>query len=397
MRSHLVRSVTVLAAVTWTLAAAGPASLAEPRGPCALDRTKAHHSEGLATWNGDYPRPLGRVNAVLIFLRFPDSTPRHSTGQLAADHVTDTRRFFGSASYGKFDFHLTAIPGYVAMPAASTSYGIQRDWRAGPRRRFLEEAVAAADDRVDFGDYQAVFFVADPQAPGVHPDATKVVNLGKPITADGVRLSHIGTIFEAHPPDRYVFAHESAHTFDLPDLYQRPDEEDPSAEWNDQVGDWDLMGDQKGLDPDPLAWHKWKFGWLDAWQVSCLARAGAIRVRLSPVEVPAGRKLIVVKIDRNSVYAVEVRGPYGNDRETCRAGVLIYRVNANTPSGEGPIRVMDANPVTAACRGRAVHPPLADAPFGVGEEYHDTTTRTAVKIAERDRDGGYTVEVTQGR
>lgn len=395
MRSHLSGVLAVMAAVTWSLSTAVPAAPVEPMGPCALDRTRAHHSEGLTSWNDAYARPIGRVDAAMVFLAFPDAVPAYPTAELAADHVPDTRRFFSAASYGRFDFNLVPIPGYFPMPGPSTSYGIQRDWAPEDRRRYLEDAVAAADPAVDFGRYEVVFFVADPEAPGVDPDATKIVNLGSPIGADGERLAHIGTIFEAHPPDRYVFAHESAHTFDLPDLYKRPGDDDVGGDWNTEVGDWDLMGDQKGLAPDPFAWHKWKFGWLAPEQVGCLAGSGTLRRTLTPVEVPGGRKLLVVRTGRHSAYAVEVRGRYGNDSEVCREGVLVYRVRADVRSGDGPIRVVDANPAGSACEGEAVSPRLADAPFGVGEEFRDPETGTLISVVGAGPGGSYTVEATR--
>lgn len=397
MRSQLSCAIAVMAAVTWSLSTAAPATPVEPMGPCALGRTDVHHSEGLSAWNGEYAQPLGRVDAALVFLRFPDAVPQYPTARLAEDHIPDTRRFFSAASYGKFDFGLEPIPGWFPMPEPSTSYGIQRDWGQEDRRRYLEHAVAAADPVVDFGKYRVVFFVADPDAPGVDPDATKIVNLGTPIAADGVDLSHIGTIFEDHPPDRYVFAHESAHTFDLPDLYKRPGDDDAGGDWNTEVGDWDLMGDQKGLAPDPFAWHKWKFGWLAPGQVGCLAGRGALRMTLTPVEVPGGPKLLVVRTGRHSAYAVEVRGRYGNDSAVCREGVLVYRVRSDVKSGDGPIRVVDANPAGDACEEEAVSPQLADAPFGVGGEFRDPETGTVIKVLGAGAGGAYTVEAARDR
>ncbi|GAB2593955.1 M6 family metalloprotease domain-containing protein [Streptomyces capparidis] len=395
MRSHLCGATAIVAALTLSLATAGPASPDGPESRCASVRTRAHHSEGLDTWNRSYTRPVGRVDAALVFLSFPDSRPVLTTDQIAADHIPDTQGFFDTASYGRFDFNLVPVPGFVPMPDASTDYRIERDWDAEPRRRFLADAVDAADPHVDFREFDAVFFVADPDAPGVDPDATKVVNLARPIVADGVRLSHIGTIFEAHPPDPHVFAHESAHVFDLPDLYRRPAAGDPHGDWNSEVGDWDLMGDQKGLSPDPFAWHKWKLGWLEPEQVVCLPEPGRATARLAPVEVPGGAKLLVVRLDDTTVYAVEVRARAGNDTRSCAEGVLVYRVRSDVRSGAGPIRVMDAHPATSACQDTAVHPPLADAPFAVGEEFRDDRNGVVVRVTGREEDGTHTVEAVR--
>ncbi|NEE53637.1 peptidase M6, partial [Streptomyces sp. SID8455] len=73
----------------------------------------------------------------------------------------------------------------------------------------------AADEDVDFSAYDIVYLVADPDAPGVDSDATKVVNFERPLRADSTDIRRVVTVFEQHPPDRNVLAHETGHVFDL--------------------------------------------------------------------------------------------------------------------------------------------------------------------------------------
>ncbi|MFE2662369.1 M6 family metalloprotease domain-containing protein [Streptomyces mirabilis] len=271
-------SMTALAA---TSLITGPA-LAEPLfSPCALRRTEAHHSEGLDTWNADYPRPTRPLDAVLVYLSFPDSRPHTTPAELAADYFPATSQFFERASYGRFTLRPHPQRDWIRMPHASTSYAIKRDWNAARRGAYLRDAVAAADRQVDFSRYDIVYFVADPDAPGVDSDATKVVNLDTPIEADGKDIRRVVTVFEKHPPDRLVLAHETGHVFDLPDLYHRPT--DGKGDWDTYVGDWDLMGSQFGLAPDLFGWHKWKLGWLETRQVACLREHGTTRLTLEPL------------------------------------------------------------------------------------------------------------------
>ena len=200
---------------------------------------------------------------------------------------------------------------------------------------------------VDFSRYDVVYFVADPDAPGVDSDATKVVNFDTPAAAptDG-RSRRVVTVFEQHPPDRHVLAHETGHVFDLPDLYHRP--VDGKGDWDTYVGDWDLMGSQFGLAPELFGWHKWKLGWLDRRQVTLCAGGRPTRlVTLEPLggrrpPAPAGpvggTRLAVVRTGENSALAIEARGAAGNDRATCTEGVLVYRVRSEAASGRGPSR-----------------------------------------------------------
>ncbi len=215
-------------------------------------------------------------------------------------------------------------------------------------------------------------------------DATKVVNLDRPMRADGADIRRVVTVFENHPPDRLVLAHETGHVFDLPDLYHRP--VDGKGDWDTHVGDWDLMGSQFALAPDLFGWHKWKLGWLEPRQVRCVQEGGPVRLTLEPLGagpgtpvtgaagapsfgLGRGTKLAVVRTGADTALAFEVRGPVGNDRAACRPGVLVYRVSSGTRSGRGPVEVIDAHPHTEACWEDSVYPPLADAPVALGESF----------------------------
>ncbi|MEV7993178.1 M6 family metalloprotease domain-containing protein [Streptomyces sp. NPDC086077] len=403
---------TTLTAVAATSLIACP-SVAEPfaAAPCALTRTQAHHSEGLDTWNAAYPRPAGTLDAVMVFLSFPDARPLTSPTELAADHFPATSRYFERASYGKFRLRSHPVRHWISMPRPSTAYAIQRDWGAAHRSAYLRDALAVADGHVDFSRYDVVYFVADPHAPGVDSDATKVVNLDTPLRADGTDIRRVVTVFENHPPDRLVLAHETGHVFDLPDLYHRPD--DGKGDWDTHVGDWDLMGSQFGLAPDLFGWHKWKLGWLEPRQVVCVRGGPPVRLTLeslgaapglpstAPAGAPAfglgrGTKLAVVRTGSDSALAIEARGSVGNDQQSCRQGVLVYRVHAGAESGGGPVQVIDAHPHTEACWEGSVYPPLADAPVALGESFTVPGTTVRLDVEGRTASGGWTVKIANG-
>ncbi|MGW7195459.1 M6 family metalloprotease domain-containing protein [Streptomyces chryseus] len=391
---------TSLTALAATSLVAGPAVAARGDGPCVLTRTAAHHSLGLDTWNPAYPRPVNTLDAVMIFLAFPDSAPTTTPEELAADYFPATSDFFRRASYGRFALQPHPQREWVEMPQDSTAYGIERDWDAGRRTAYLRDAVAAADEQVDFRRYDIVYLVADPDAPGVDSDATKVVNFDKPLHADGQGIRRIVTVFEQHPPDRNVLAHETGHVFDLPDLYHRP--VDGKGDWDTYVGDWDVMGSQFGLAPELFGWHKWKLGWLDRRQVACVPADGSTHLTLEPLSADpprgarGGTRLAVVPTGRDSVLAIEARGGSGNDESLCTEGVLIYRVRNGAASGGGPIEVVDAHPRSEACWDRSVYPPLADAPVLEGETFTVPGEGTRVEVAERTRSGAWTVRITPG-
>ncbi|GGS45556.1 peptidase M6 [Streptomyces pseudogriseolus] len=401
--------MSALAATSLVSVPSGPEPFSAE--PCALTRTDAHHSEGLDTWNAAYPRPTRRLDAVMVFLSFPDSHPLTSPDELAADHFPMTSRFFSRASYGKFSLRAHPVKRWIRMPRPSTAYAIQRDWTVAHRAAYLRDALAASDPHVDYARYDVVYFVADPDAPGVDSDATKVVNLDRPMRADGTDIRRVVTVFENHPPDRLVLAHETGHVFDLPDLYHRP--VDGKGDWDTHVGDWDLMGSQFALAPDLFGWHKWKLGWLEPRQVRCVQEGGPVRLTLEPLGagpgtpvtgtagapsfgLGRGTKLAVVRTGADSALAFEVRGPFGNDRAACRPGVLVYRVHSGTRSGRGPIEVIDAHPHTEACWEDSVYPPLADAPVALGESFTVPGESVRVEVEGRTPSGAWTVKITTG-
>ncbi|MEV7613428.1 M6 family metalloprotease domain-containing protein [Streptomyces sp. NPDC089799] len=390
-------ALTSMTALAATSLVAGPAVADTGAGPCALTRTAAHHSVGLDTWNRAYPKPERTLDAVMVFLSFPDAVPKTTPRELTADYFPATGAFFERASYGRFRLAAHPQKAWIRMPKPSTEYRIQRDWDPDDRASYLRDAVAAADRAVDFSAYDIVYFVADPDAPGVDSDATKVVNFDRPIRADGAELRRIVTVFEQHPPDRNVLAHETGHVFDLPDLYHRPT--DGKGDWDTYVGDWDVMGSQFGMAPDLFAWHKWKLGWLGPGQVDCVQSGSSLHT-LEPLgeEVPrggtGGTRLAVIRTGPGSAIAVEARGSAGNDGDTCTEGVLVYRVRNEAPSGGGPIEVLDGHPGTEACWDRSVYPPLADAPLEVGETFTVPGERITIEVADRTPSGAYTVKIT---
>ncbi|WP_030347692.1 M6 family metalloprotease domain-containing protein [Streptomyces sp. NRRL S-1022] len=403
---------TTMSALAATSILTGPSS-AEPfsTAPCALHRTEAHHSEGVDGWDPAYTRPAGAVDAVMVFLSFPDATPRTTPAQLTADHFPATSRFYEQASYGRFTLRPHPLRHWLRMPRPSTSYAMRRDWNAEDRAAYLRDAFAVADKEVDFSRYPVVYLVADPDAPGVDSDATKVVNLETPLHVDGTDIHRVVTVFEHHPPDRLVLAHETGHVFDLPDLYHRP--VDGKGDWDTYVGDWDLMGSQFGLAPDLFGWHKWRLGWLGPRQVVCVRGTTPTRLTLEPlaagpgVTVPGaggtpafglgdGVKLAVVRTGPDTVLAVEVRGAAGNDRASCRQGILVYRVHGGAESGDGPVQVVDAHPHTDACWENSVYPPLADAPVFLGESFTVPGEGVQVEAEGRTASGAWTVKITPG-
>jgi hypothetical protein len=104
--------------------------------------------------------------------------------------------------------------------------------------------------------------------------------------------------------------------------------------------------------PDFFAWEKWKLGWIDDEQVSCVNARGSSEHIISPLEVPGGVKLISIKLNETTALNMELRSSSGVDIDTCSQGLLFYTVDTSKSSGRGPLVVID----TASSKRRNCEP-----------------------------------------
>ncbi|WP_209314566.1 M6 family metalloprotease domain-containing protein [Streptomyces bohaiensis] len=285
--------------------------------------------------------------------------------------------------------------------------------------------LAAAD--VDFSAHDLVNVLAAPNAGP--PAVEKVLSVsfpGRPLipTATGPlhNVSFIWSSQPGHTPHR-VLVHENGHAFGLPDLYWTG--EGPSPEL---TGHWDVMEQDWGPSNDILAWHKWKMGWLTDGEVDCVPGPGVTEHTITPLGAAATAahhpapaapepavgvgtgltaapgtdaprtRLVTVPLGPSEVLTLEVRAPSELDEAVCRPGVLLARVDTHRPSGEGPVRVVDATPGSDGCLelpDPQVTPGLSDAPHRPGETFRDEEAGVSVEVTGVDADGNHTVRVTR--
>lgn len=319
-----------------------------------------------------FAQPIGNLKAVMLFVDFSDAPATESTNAYSDAIVPDAEDFYREASYGKMSLDITTVPKWYRMSKASSTYGFAgRAITFAQQRAYLAEAIALADPDVDFSKYSHVYVVASKGSAVIYSPGF-IAFQGSGIEADGRELRYgatLGTDLWAYSPSpnygAHILAHETGHTFGMPDLYTFATVSDyyQLYQW---AGGWDIMS---WTVPGGhfYAWHKKKFGWLSSDQSVCFEH-GRAEVVVSPTETIGGVKLVGVRVDASHAIALEVRSPMGHDAFAVDKGVLIYRVDATVPTGgsatAGPIMLFPAVTGSDSTIIRRVGP-LYDATFDI--------------------------------
>ncbi|MFF3552749.1 M6 family metalloprotease domain-containing protein [Streptomyces tsukubensis] len=383
-------------------ASAGPAAApdASGLGPCHLPAALGiQMSEGLPTPPG-YSPSTGQVRALNLMIDFPDAVGEGTAMDRLGEFFPQTSDWFRTSSYGRLDYLPQApVTGWLRMPLPFSAYGIERGSPYEPAYRDLvEDVVKVADPQVDFSTYDLVNILVTPNAGPSALDTVLSVtfsgNADAPV-ADGVPLANTSFVYSRQDDGSGSYAetgfrvlpHENGHVFGLPDLY--------TVDGGGTVGHWDIMSEDWGANNDLLGWHKWKLGWLDPEQIHCAASPGTAEYRLTPLAVSGGAKMTLVPVSADTGYAVEVRTQEGNDDAVCRPGVLIYRVQADVDTGQGPVTVSDSHADSGGCTKRPnVHAELSDAPYRPGQAFKDRKNGVEIAVVSEEKDV-YTVRVTR--
>ncbi|MFE0134815.1 M6 family metalloprotease domain-containing protein [Streptomyces sp. NPDC059037] len=364
------------------------ATAAERPSACALRGTTGWTDEGHDTDYSVFKRPVGTIKVAMVFVDFPDAPATESPAD-AAGRLTPGADWLRNASYGKARLDITRHQRWVRMPHKSTDYGYERGLSHEEHEAYVKDAVTAADPDVDFSRYDMVYVVATKNASAISFTPTYVYEPGTAgVVADGRRIKWAVTFGQDmwHWGKKLV-AHETGHTFGLPDLYAF----DAGDDLHRFVGGWDVMGLIGGAGPQYFAWQSWKLGWTDDRQVVCRASAGSDTVRLTAVEYGSGTKMAVIRTGPTTAYVVESRRGVRADSGVCSTGALVYRVDSSVATGEGPIRVMDAKPSATPASGCR---PLDDAPYWAGESFTDSAAGVRIEVLSADG-YGETVRITK--
>jgi M6 family metalloprotease-like protein len=309
---------------------------------------------------------VGELNMTVLFVDFEDIQASKSTDSVFSIINPIASEFYEEISYGRLKINLTAHHEWLRLSKPSAHYG-EGIYEFLPHREFIQEAVDLADNKVDFKETDVVLVMSNPEAEAIalgpvfksldpeYQIKTNEKNLSVGITS-GYDLNYWGGLW---------LAHETGHTFGLPDLYLFEAENSLSA-----VGTFGIMGTSAGNATGYFAFERWVLGWLDDDQIYCHDNA-EVEIELEAIEQEGGTKAVIVPLDNTSALVVESRRKIGFDKKT-REGALVYLVNTSLPGGSGPIKVRPGF--------ESEFQFLQDAPLKKGETY--TYKNISVEVLE---------------
>ncbi|MFI6470861.1 M6 family metalloprotease domain-containing protein [Streptomyces sp. NPDC050516] len=355
-----------------TATAAAPTNSPHSSESCALPGQTGWTDEGHGTDRVQFQPATGTHRVLTLFVDFPDAPATDSTAAYAAQ-LAPAADWMAKASYGRSRLAISSLNRWIRMPADSASYGFARGLTFEAHEKYVRDAIVAADPYADFSRYDMVYVVPAKTAAAISFSPTYLYDPTTPgVTADGARLKWAVTFGQDmwHWGPK-VADHETSHTFGLPDLYSF------TGATHQYVGGWDVMGNIAGPAPQYLGWQSWKLGWTRDDQVACLPAAGRRTVRLTPVERPGGTKIAVLRTGGTTAYVAESRRAEGNDSSACSTGVLIYKVDSAAQTGDGPLRIMNANPTATPPAGCTQ---LDLAAYKPGQTFTDPDTGARVDV-----------------
>lgn len=376
-----MRGLLLSLALVAGLLVAAPVAGAAPG--CALPGRTGWTDEGHDTDRVQFQPSTGARRVLTLFVDFPDAPATDATTEYE-NALAPADGWLREASYGRVSLSVTPLRRWLRMPQLATSYGFDRGITFEQHELYVRQAVAAADPYADFSRYDLVYVVANRAASAITFSPTYLYDRRTAgVVADGTRVKWAVT----YGQDMWrwgfkVAAHETGHTFGLPDLYAF------TAPGHQYVGGWDVMGLISGPAPRYFGWHAWKLGWIDDAQVFCATGRGRWTVGLSSGGVVGGTKIAVLRTGETTAYVVESRRATGLDARSCSTGALVYRVDSAVQTGSGPIRVLDGNPGVTPPPGCAA---LDLAALRPGQSVQDGPVRVEVLSAGS---GGDRVRVT---
>ena len=301
-------------------------------------------NESLAFPRVDAIPTLGNFATVVIFVDFPDLKSDLEPIRIWKEQqVPIFNNFYRDVSYGKMNYKVELIPKIFRISNSILSYNLDSGHGQPMKANanlfgFIKDAVAAADEEVDFSKYEFINVVT--------PNTNLIgfegaVGLNLTVDNKNFRRATFGPIREyMNEPTKYLwFSHEVGHLMGFTHPYYSLGQGDNS--YKIDVA-WDLMGSAITFAPEFLAWHRFLAGWFDTENIRCLnSKTSSKTIHfIEPLSAwGKGVRMGVIKLSETEVMVIENRRKSNFDKLSyADEGVFVYIVDSAARDFDGSIK-----------------------------------------------------------
>lgn len=282
-----------------------------------------------------YAGELDKVRLIALPVGFTDQPYTEQDHAKLVKAMDEVAKYYDAISYGNASVEVAVAPydKVVTLPDNVSKFRLRSPDGYADSNSVTSKAIRRADASLDLGSYDVVVVEtpADPEAV-FWPQA---LPLDASIPTASGDVNDVVWTGGWQAGNWRAIAHETAHLWlGLEDLY---DHTPNSDEYDGTFWEWDLMNSFRGSSPELTAWNRFLLGWLNDDQIRCIAEGAATSTThfISPIEdAAASPKAVVRPLDAGRVLVVETRRVRGYDQGL--PGVLVYVIDTNNRSGDGP-------------------------------------------------------------
>ena len=289
---------------------------------------------GAATLGFPHSATVGTLSSLRIAvlpLTFSDLPYQMSDYSSLQTAVLEFKKFYETMSYGRAKIEVELVPysDAVYMPNIARSYGAFGEYI--DIGQVTHDALIRAAPNLNLGSFDMVALeIARNESVKFWPMANP-----NPLETSSGRIG--GTVLAGgwQSANWRAIAHEVGHVWlGLEDLYDMT----PLPQYGGTFWEYDLMNSFRGAAPELIAWHRFMVGWLADSQIRCIkpSSTGKTTHYISAIAdnnfLP---KAIMKPLGVGRTLVIESRRGRGYDK--VEDSVLVYVVDSNRSSGDGPI------------------------------------------------------------